>query len=58
MEDGIVVTEEMIDAGFMVLSSSGIADDYSGADRLLAEEIFRAMLAIQGTHQKSSDEKH
>lgn len=41
----ILVTPEMVEAGFRVLASSGIADEYLGADRLLVEEIFRAMVA-------------
>jgi len=42
LED-IVITEEMLEAGFAVLRASGIAEDYSGADRLLVGDIFRAM---------------
>lgn len=41
-----VVTPEMEEAGFRVLSQSGIADGYSGADRLLVAEIYRAMFAF------------
>ena len=37
---------EMEEAGFRVLSQSGIADGYSGADRLLVAEIYRAMFAF------------
>ncbi len=39
-----VVTEEMVEAGFRVLSASYIADEYLGADRLLVAEIYLAML--------------
>lgn len=42
-QKSIEVTEAMLDAGFMVLAVSGIADEYSGADRLLLADIFRAM---------------
>ena len=38
-----VVTEEMINAGFEVLSRSGIADEYLEADKLLLVEIYQAM---------------
>ena len=41
----IPVTNEMIEARFLVLSISGIADDYLGADRLLVADIYRAMFA-------------
>ena len=41
----VEVTPEMEEAGFRVLSASGIADGYSGADRLLVAEIYRAMFA-------------
>jgi hypothetical protein len=37
------ITPEMIEAGFQILSTSGIADDYQEADKLLVKEIFRAM---------------
>lgn len=45
-EGGIEVTPEMIQAGFQVLSSSGIKDDYQGADKLLVSRIYRSMRAI------------
>ena len=51
-----VITEEMLDAGFSVLSASGIADDYLGADRLLVGDIFAAMLAVQASDQKRRSE--
>jgi len=38
-------TPEMIEAGFQVLASSGIADDYLEADKSLVAEIYRAMFA-------------
>lgn len=41
----IEVTPEMIEAGFSVLSRSGIADEYLEADKPLLVEIFQAMLA-------------
>lgn len=42
-DDEIEVTEEMIEAGFAVLKGSGIADEYSKADRYMVAAIFRAM---------------
>lgn len=39
----IEVTPEMVEAGFQVLARSGLADVLEGADRLLVEEIYRAM---------------
>jgi hypothetical protein len=41
-----LVTEEMVEAGFQVLAHSGTSDDYGGAERLLVEEIYRAMFAV------------
>jgi hypothetical protein len=38
------ITPEMIEAGFRVLCNSGIADEYSRADRTLVAQIFLAML--------------
>ena len=48
----IEVTPEMIEAGFKVLSASGIADDYLEADKLWVADIFRAMIAEYMLHQK------
>ena len=42
-EKEISVTDEMIEVGFNVLRSSGIADDYLEADKLLVAEIFHSM---------------
>jgi hypothetical protein len=39
----VEVSDAMIEAGFEVLAHSGIADDYSGADKLLVADIYRAM---------------
>ncbi len=44
-KDEIEITPRMIEAGFEVLRNSGIADEYLKVDRLLVEQIFRAMLA-------------
>ena len=41
----VEVTPEMEEAGFRVLSDSGISDVYLEADKLLVSEIFLAMLA-------------
>ena len=47
-ESDIVVTAAMIEAGFRVLSASGIANDYLEADRAMVAEIYRAMVrAVQ-----------
>ena len=54
-DKSIELTEEMIDAGFKILSASGIADDYSGADRLLVAEIFSAMWRARPIHPHGSD---
>jgi hypothetical protein len=42
--DEIEITPEMIEAGFRVLSKSGIADEFLQADKTLVAEIFSAML--------------
>jgi hypothetical protein len=39
----IEITEEMVDAGFEVLRTSGLADEYSKADRYTVAAIFHAM---------------
>ena len=39
----VEVTPAMEEAGFRVLSSSGIADDYCEAEKLLVARIYRAM---------------
>jgi hypothetical protein len=56
-EQNVEVTPEMLEAGFRVLASSGIADEYLGADRLLVEEIYRAMsvLAPRPSSRRSPD---
>lgn len=41
----IEVTPEMVEAGFRVLKTSCIADDYLDADKLTLVEIYRAMAA-------------
>lgn len=50
----IEITPEMIEAGFKVLSASGLADDYLEADKQLVADIFRAMFDLA---QKSPQEK-
>ena len=43
---GVEVTPEMIEAGVKVLDDSGrLISDARGGDRILIEEIFRAMQA-------------
>ena len=39
----VEITPQMVEAGFQVLCSSGIADEYPERDKLLIVEIFRAM---------------
>ena len=46
LDDEIEITPQMIEAGFQVLCSSGIADEYLGADKLLVAEIFQAMARL------------
>ena len=46
----------MAEAGFRALSTSGIADEYLGADKLLVEDIFRAMLAESHPSRECCDE--
>lgn len=43
-KDEIEITPEMIEAGFAVLCSSGIAADYMKADKVLVAQIFDAMI--------------
>ena len=43
----VEVTPEMIEAGYRVLCSSGIVDECLEADRLVVEEIYRAMFALR-----------
>ena len=50
----IELTEKMVNAGFKVLATSGIADEYLGGDRLLVAEIFRAMWAARVSDQQES----
>ena len=40
------ITPEMVEAGFQVLCSSGIADECLEADKLLVAEIYRAMFRL------------
>lgn len=51
-KDEIEVTAAMVEAGFCVLCSSGIADDYLGADREVVVDIYRAMIAARETAQE------
>jgi hypothetical protein len=46
-EDEIEVTPLMIEAGYRVLATSGLADVLLEADRLVVAEIFEAMLLVQ-----------
>lgn len=48
------ITPEMIEAGFRVLCSSGIADEYSRADKTLVAEIFVSMWREQSARQHES----
>ena len=41
------ITPEMVEAGYRVLLASGITDDPLEADRLLVEEIYRAMFLLR-----------
>jgi hypothetical protein len=50
----IEITPEMVEAGFLVLCNSGIADSYLKADKTLVAEIFRAMFAALSPQAQSS----
>lgn len=52
----IEVTPEMVEAGFKVLSASGIADDYLEADKLLVGEIFEAMSLVSVSRLQTRQE--
>jgi hypothetical protein len=41
----IEVTPEMVEAAFCIFASSGAADEPQEADKLLIEEMYRAMSA-------------
>jgi hypothetical protein len=45
--DGVEITPEMIEAGFTVLSASGITDDPLEADKLLVSRIYQAMFELR-----------
>ena len=54
----LILTPAMVEAGFRILSESGIADAYSGADRLLVAEIYRAMFAVlRGSNAESHQDR-
>ena len=42
----VVVTEEMMEAGFRVFASSGITDDPLESDKRLLSEIYRTMYVL------------
>ena len=42
-KEEVEITPQMIEAGYAVLTSSGIADAYSEVDKCTVAEIFRAM---------------
>ncbi len=50
----VEITPQMLDAGFRVLCNSGIADEYSRADRSLVGQIFEAMYRVQQDQNRSS----
>jgi hypothetical protein len=50
----IEVTPEMVEAGYQVLYSSGIADEYLGADKLLVDRIYRAMYRLSAQRAQNS----
>ena len=48
----ILVTDEMEEAGFNILSQSGLAEDYCGGHSLLCARIYEAMFFV---HCQSKD---
>ena len=53
------VTPEMEEAGFRALEDSGITDECLESDRLLVAEIYRAMLAVAVSQQRTRlDSQH
>jgi hypothetical protein len=48
-DDGDQVTPEMIEAGLEALRASGAVEHPISADRLVVEQIYRAMQAIAGS---------
>ncbi len=44
MKNNLQVSQGMIEAGFKVLSNSGITDEFVKADKLLVAEIFQSMM--------------
>ena len=42
-DEAVEITPAMIEAGFTALRRSGLADDYSQADKCTVADIFRAM---------------
>jgi hypothetical protein len=57
VEEEVVVTREMEEAGFRVLANSGIVDECAESDKLLLAQIFRAMLAsAPESRRKSRDD--
>ena len=52
------VTPLMVQRGFQVLRSSGIADEYSGVDKQLVVQIYLAMLAAARQEEDSSGQSH
>lgn len=58
-EAQIEVTPQMMAAGFRVLATSGIADDYLEGDKLLLADIYRAMhRESQGKKNASDEQRH
>ena len=51
----IVVTPEMIEAGFKILQDSGLTDDLLEADKCTVAEIFRAMSQFDPCRQASRE---
>lgn len=47
----VKITDEMVQAGFDVLATSGISDDYPEADKLVVAEIYAAMRHAAFAHR-------
>ena len=56
----VVVTPEMIEAGFQILNRSGLSDEYLEADKLTLAQIYRAMFAHRPLNEAVSldQERH
>jgi hypothetical protein len=52
--DSPVVTPAMLEAGLVVLSQSGISDEYLEGDKLTLAQIYRAMFAHRPQNESAT----